>query len=1812
MPNKELNFNSEDFYLIGEESTATFGGSNQYIRLTVKDAADNVVILGDNSQAVFYATPNSESITLQTPGDIETNDTITISDSNSHFTIYQDTNEASLNYYIKPNEILSSSLVPEGNYTIQTDYLEQYKPPNSDQFIIKQISPSRKEVRLKLVNDISISENSFLLTSFKTALGDNTDDPNGYNFKHVLYVGDGLNIPIVNYTFDKNTNGKDNQSIILKLYEPIPTNISTLTLVTIEKEVLITQTEEVFYFSDIPPVFAGGSLNPDTSFDYGSYDSDEEFQNFDNLTSSLSTQNLNNIFTGSSYDYPNLNVNYNEFTNHTFFGSAKQKLENFKIKVETIQNYYGDISASLYSNGIALGGDSDALIQKRENLFTKINKEIKSFTPYEKFLYFNNQHESTASAPGVGRNYAASSPVSALDAHRTNEELNNYDGFDVVYKNSNQNLDGSLPNTEIDLFGDRYHVHNAPFFNYSGSIYLSFLLKGTVSASTRPGIDSITVRNTNKSPYKNGYGNGALLPARTFYSENTLTPIVDSASYQRYIFKVSHSYWTPTLGVMSDAASIRDWGPASTEYEILSGSIKSGSYKIKDSSGIYSDIATVITQSGVEFKGSFMPAGELFRITINSGSAVTQSFITDVKVSFNNPADVLPFDNLYRTSSTEWTNWYNGAYDSASAYDLDNIHNLENNLPLYIQQSSDYGDFKKFIYLLGEHFDLIKNNIDSVGTLNNRDYKKTDSVPGNLLPILLDNMGWNAINPFTGSLSQYFGNFITSETSIKDISENTWRKSLNNLIYLYKSKGTKNSIRTLLNIYGYPPDVLRIQEFGNSNEALSVGPTSLIRTDTPAIGITSEDTNLVTHTQNTSFVNKFNNFPYYMFSDDPQRTLNLDWWINDVNPNTIEFVYKHKSTTTNQEILLSSGSGALPSTASIQILSATPSHHDGATFIISSSDGTGKTYIVDDDSDGATGTLDGSGRVRVQINGLSTQDDIAGELSNSISHANGHAGKIHVSSSTQFFTSAGSSFITSDGDTFFVNSSGSLILTQLTASVDGNKEITTTALSASVSGFSGGSDVQHLWDLKLIPSSDGISSSFEFRLNNTSNASSSLNTSAVTMSTDYLTVSDGELWNVMLQRMTSSISGSGENEYRLHSTLQNESRISTYGYVTMSVSGGLTPDSNYLANQNWQSSGSRHNLSSSNLFVGRVNGISSSLSGSLAEIRVWDTALSTSKFRLHTLNKLSTIGNTRDSHKDELIYHFKLNENYSTGSTPITIIDANPNHTKDYSFTQPDSIVTSSILYGNSRIYVTTIGIQDSIQNIANDNKIIINPNVGFIDNLNPFKSGVRSLSFGATGTEHRAKRINSKKLEIASSPQNYIDDFILNKIQGFNLEKLYGNPDDRHNSNYSELDKFRREFFINYNISIDINKYIRSQESIYNPSFINRIKSIIPASSTLSGKNGSVGVVVKSTLLEKQKYKHQKGSVEVNPNTTLDTIEITKNTGYKSGFTVVNTYEPTKNASFNVNDSISKTGNYDTTKNASFNVNDSIIKNANYESSSNVTLNINDSIIKNANYESSSNVTLNINDSITKSSNYLSSSNATLNINDSITKSSNYLSSSNATFSPLPNTSGSTVYPISGSNTFIRDNNTKTFINIHNSWGTSSSDTHFINNHATGAYGDNNTRHIEPRYIFYSIGDVEVYSGSTGNTSDFTNQSRFYNRQQLVEFGNSKIQYNSYISGSPGPQVGRAMGKTRYFYTGSGNEIILPSNHVRNFSNPFVDTMYNGTQNINPGFQQPANAEYEDYSSASFYRVKVTGGELQIIVKEGKTSIDNNDNLRY
>ena len=97
-------------------------------------------------------------------------------------------------------------------------------------------------------------------------------------------------------------------------------------------------------------------------------------------------------------------------------------------------------------------------------------------------------------------------------------------------------------------------------------------------------------------------------------------------------------------------------------------------------------------------------------------------------------------------------------------------------------------------------------------------------------------------------------------------------------------------------------------------------------------------------------------------------------------------------------------------------------------------------------------------------------------------------------------------------------------------------------------------------------------------------------------------------------------------------------------------------------------------------------------------------------------------------------------------------------------------------------------------------------------------------------------------------------------------------------------------------------------------------------------------------------------------------------------------------------------------------------------------------------------------------------------------------------------------------------------------------------------------------------------------------------------------------------------MGKTRFMrevldFDGiSGNtQLILTRNHVSKFNNPWTDRMYEGAQNITNSGSAFLNVQHEDYSSASFYRVKVTGGENSIYVKgTNNPTKDSNDKIIY
>jgi len=1007
-------------------------------------------------------------------------------------------------------------------------------------------------------------------------------------------------------------------------------------------------------------------------------------------------------------------------------------------------------------------------------------------------------------------------------------------------------------------------------------------------------------------------------------------------------------------------------------------------------------------------------AEEVNQLYLNP-TGVTETKITDVKITLKNPTNVLPFDNIYKTTSTEWTSWYNGMIDSASVFDSENIHSLQNNLPLYLQESSEHEEMRTFLSLQGEQYDMIKNHIDSLSTLNDRGYKKTDSPPPNVYPMLLENLGYQAINPFVGDLTETLGGYLSGITSIDDIKNNTWRKTLNNLLYIYKSKGTANSVRGLLNVYGYPPDVIKVRETTNVN---TFNNSDLIPDNPPAQTIAQgggKDIDLSLGTGSISFMSKKQKLQNYTINGNKERTLNLDWWTNGANINTFEIVYKHKQSTNNQTILLSSGSGD-----------------------------------------------------------------------------------------------------------------------------------------------------EHIWDLRLTPDATNSSSSLEFRLNNSNNftPTGSLTEHAVSMSTSYLSFNDGEIFNVMLQRTTTGASNTS-HEYRLHLAQQENTSIKKYNYVTMSIDGGSS-NSNNFANANWESTGSRGYLNTGNLLVGH------SMSGSLSEIKSWNTGLSSSRFRQHVLNKFSTVGNTINSYDKEMVYNFKLNENYTTSSISssgqvVTIIDSAPkcNLKTNYSIGKSGSLFSDSNVFGFDIIDKVTLGLKDNNSFGENENGILINPQSVILGDLS---SNVKSTS--QTSQKSLKPVVQpSVKLDVFNSPQSTVNNFIINRVDNFNFENYYGNPSYYYSSSYKELDDFKNEFFKCNPIQVDVNKYIKSQESIYNTSIIEGLKTTVPARSTLSDENSNIGVEIKPTILERQKYKSKKNSVEVNPNSPIGNKEIT----------------------IDLSETI-----YDSIKEGTAQSAPSLI----------------------GSNEVPHNIEISLGNSYITSSGYLKDSPAVNHNHPPFLQPGGYVTTIEnpytVSISTAPTYDGSTVVLSKDGTIDYASRANESYKSVHKDWGTSEDNVQFINfaSNQLSSNNDYNVAHIDTRFHFYSIGETEYYSGSAGYSTDFTNHNRFYNRLMISDDFHANINYQSLIGSNPGNQVGRMIGKTRYFITSSTGEYILPRNHIINFNKPFKEQMINGTQNTKPG---KLNVAQEDYSVDSFYRVKVTGGENQIIVKGSDDSdLDSQDRIIY
>ncbi len=204
-------------------------------------------------------------------------------------------------------------------------------------------------------------------------------------------------------------------------------------------------------------------------------------------------------------------------------------------------------------------------------------------------------------------------------------------------------------------------------------------------------------------------------------------------------------------------------------------------------------------------------------------ATITGSYLTPVPKTNS----TYPYALCSTTSST-FINWFATASINAHTYDQFNINKLSYALPTTIIQNDSTTDFLTFVNMLGHHYDILYTYIKHTSLLYRKEENPKLGIPNELLYSVAKQFGWNLQE---GNQYQELWQYVlgTNEAGIPLTGSNTvgdpsvpgremtytvWRRIVNNLPLLLKSKGTKRSVQALLSCYGIPNSLISINEYG--------------------------------------------------------------------------------------------------------------------------------------------------------------------------------------------------------------------------------------------------------------------------------------------------------------------------------------------------------------------------------------------------------------------------------------------------------------------------------------------------------------------------------------------------------------------------------------------------------------------------------------------------------------------------------------------------------------------------------------------------------------------------------------------------------------------------------------------------------------------------------------------------------------------------------------------------------------------------------------------------------------------------------------
>ena len=208
----------------------------------------------------------------------------------------------------------------------------------------------------------------------------------------------------------------------------------------------------------------------------------------------------------------------------------------------------------------------------------------------------------------------------------------------------------------------------------------------------------------------------------------------------------------------------------------------------------------------------------------NQEYSTVQGQINDIVNSFDGYESYLYRSGIYNCISGSFisSSYIDELNNSASYYDKNNLDSLVNNCPEHILTNSDNDDYIIFLSMIGHFFDNIYIYISNIPTEKRIGNSAIQEFTRRIVDYMLETFGWNLddsleqsniLNNYLSSEQQKGLNDLSAEDRLKIVRN----RILINLLQIYKTKGTEESIRLILACYGIPSTLLSIREYGGVN-----------------------------------------------------------------------------------------------------------------------------------------------------------------------------------------------------------------------------------------------------------------------------------------------------------------------------------------------------------------------------------------------------------------------------------------------------------------------------------------------------------------------------------------------------------------------------------------------------------------------------------------------------------------------------------------------------------------------------------------------------------------------------------------------------------------------------------------------------------------------------------------------------------------------------------------------------------------------------------------------------------------------------------